>query len=468
MFLLIALLLGACGGDDGDDDSDNAGDSTDNTGQNGDPNRDQPANGDPDSLLFGLPDPSRAALRLPIIENAHGSLLFMQGNALYLAHFDGQPAILLDTFVNHFTLRLAPNRRTLSYVVAVAGEDNAESELILKLIDLHTLEQRNLITVTGSTSRVLAWSPAGEHMLIAGPGNGGLSIIDVDGSFLETLVPAQDSGRPMVRDPEGTWLTDGRVLYLAPLNGDSSTLQPMLYDLATGENTAVNVPLGDNPRDLMAIEQSLRDQNMIFPPTFRHFDRSVSLPDDEDRVTIQLPSAIWNFQTQACDQWTITQREQGGAVQRELYTVETTYLSDLRLLPDNTLLFLEWHLPNCSINTNLQISLQHLDLDGEVETLTDDISPQFDGNLGLLLYHHTQRYDLTPDGRYLVWLSGDIQAATTGIAITDLQTGQSAAFIETIARSEGSSFLNIFWIPDPPEAVIEDDSADSESEDQAE
>ena len=380
---------------------------------------------------------------------------------------DGEPATLLDTYVNHFTLRLAPNRRTLSYVVAVAGDDNAESELVLKLIDLHTLEERNLITVTGSTSRVLAWSPAGEHMLIAGPGNGGLSIIDVDGSFLETLVPSQSVGQPMVRDPEGTWLSDGRVVYLAPVNGDTSVLQPMVYDIASGEDISVTVPLGDNPRDLIAIEENLRDQQMIFPPTFRHFDRTIVLPDSEDRVTIQLPTSVWNFQTQACDQWTIVRREQGGTVERELYTTETTYLSDLRPLPDESVLFLEWQLPNCSINTNLQISLKRLHLDGEVETLTEDISPQFDGNLGLLLYHHTQRYDLTPDGRYLVWLSGDIQAATTGIAITDLQTGQSAAFIETNARSESSSFLNLFWIPAPPEALIEDDSSEPESDDQA-
>lgn len=460
VFLLITLMLAACGGDDGDDEESNDNpDTSDNSNQNTDQGNDgQPSNNtNSGSLITGVPDPSPGALRLPIIENANGSLVFMQGNALYLAHFDGQPATLLDTYVNHFTLRLAPDRHTLSYVAAIAGDDTTESQQILKLLDLYTLEERNLITVTGSTSRVLGWSPAGEHILIVGPGNGGLSIVDVDGSFVETLVPPQPTGQPMVANPEATWLTDGRVLFLSPVDGNMANLQPMIYDLDGETSTPVNVALDQNPRDLLAIEEALRAQNMNFPPTFRHFDRTIALPDSENRVIIQIPPAIWNFQSQACDQWTIFLQEQGGAVQRELYSTETTYLSDLNRLADSSMLFLEWLLPNCSINTNLEISLKRLTLDGDVETLTEDISPQFDGNLGVLLYHHTQRYDITPDGRYIVWLSGDISDATTGIMMTDLQTGQSAPFIQTVARSENSSFLNIFWIPAPPEDLIEDD-----------
>lgn len=468
LLAVLTLILGACGGNDNDGDND---DSNDNAVNDNDENVGDDGNEtsveDSDSWLAGLPPPSAGALRLPIIENATGSLAFMQGNALYAAHFDGEPAMLLDTYVNHYSLHLAPDRHTLSYVAALAGDDDNESELVLKLVDLYSLEERTLMTVTGSTSRVLSWSPAGEHMLMVGPGNGGLSIVDVDGSTVETLIPAQATSQAMVPDPEGTWLDDGRVLFLASVDGISSNLQAMVYDPATQKTTPVNVTLDENSRDLLAIEENLRGQNLNFPPTYRHINRTVPLPNSIDRATIDLPSAIWNFQTQACDTWAIRHIQQGGTIQSDLYTSETTYLADLTLLPDESMLFLEWQLPNCSLNTNLQISLKQLTLDGDVETLTEDISPQFDGNYGLLLYHDTHRYDVTPDGRYIVWLSGDIGETKTGIAITDLETGQSAAFIETIARSEASSFLNLFWIPNPPEAEITDTespSTESESE----
>ncbi len=462
---LLGINLSACGGDDSsenDDSNDNVvNDNNENVGDGGD----ETSVEDSDSWLAGLPPPSAGALRLPIIENATGSLVFMQGNALYAAHFDGEPAMLLDTYVNHYSLHLAPDRHTLSYVAALAGDDDNESELALKLVDLYSLEERTLMTVTGSTSRVLSWSPAGEHMLIVGPGNGGLSIVDVDGSTVETLVPAQNTSQTMVPDPEGTWLDDGRVLFLAPVEGGSSSQQAMVYDPATQEATPVNVSLDENSRDLLAIEENLRGQNLNFPPTYRHLNRTVPLPNSLDRVTIDLPSTIWNFQTQACDSWVIRHIQQGGTIQSDLYTSETTYLADLTLLPDESMLFLEWQLPNCSLPPHLPITLNTTPVPFPFSPLPSSLSPPFSCNYVSFLSPSPPLSYLTPYVLYLVWLSGYIGETKTGIAITDLDTGQSAAFIETIARSEASSFLNLFWIPAPPEAEITDtESPATESE----
>jgi len=110
-----------------------------------------------------------------------------------------------------------------------------------------------------------------------------------------------------------------------------------------------------------------------------------------------------------------------------LYRVEAFRLSDATALPDGSMLFLEWHLPDCELGFPF-ILLRRLHADGELQTITHEIFP----GLNPYVYDSQvpRRFLLTPDKAQIIWLGGSQDERLMHINLYDLATGQNVRVTE--------------------------------------
>lgn len=452
-FVCAMLMLAACGGDsDTDNEQDTPQERTESpTGTPAPPTPDPnlptplptyvlptPEPPDETSWLNNLTPAVTGIFQLPVIENADGRLLLMRGTALFIAGFNGQEAQLLDDSVNPYTLHLSLDSRTLAYVSNVNGLPS------IVLMDMASLQVRPLIAVQSSTARVVGWSPDGDWILVSGPGTGELSLFAQDGPASHSIVPPQSTATRFMPDPVAVWLDDSRLLYIDPQALDSESASPMIFDPATGEHTPTNIPLHPAARqDIYPLVEALTEADMQVIGTDTQLFRATRQQPDGQQVWIDWPSAVWNFQPQACDFWQLLRDGEPA------YTAANVgYLSDITAVSDGTILFVEWALPGCSLGSYPRVSLKQLKPGEAVRILSEDVLSVANRDLATLPYFHTYKFTLTPDGRYVIWATGNVWTERTTIQIADLLTGQQATLLQSGALSESSLFQNVLWVAD--------------------
>lgn len=433
--LVLLIALAACGGDDQPEEPNQPSPQPQTTVAASTPTPQPTAipalaisTNDPDSWVASIPEAIAGVYQLPLIEDATGQLAYTQDTRLFLVSFDNQRAQQVAEMVNPYSLSLSPTGQQLAYLTTLAYQDPPN---MIQVMDMTTLTTTNLLAVNTPYARILGWSPDGTWVAVMAPEQ--LTLIDITTqSVIELQVPSSNAPR-LAPYPVAAWLTDNRLLYTQAATPDQLAL--LAYDPATQTSTPLEITLNaSTPIYWGAIAPQLAEAGLTL----------VTTPNlASNGAYIQQPPAMWSLAPTACDTWSIVE---SGTTHYQV--TDMAYLSHLSALPDDLgLLFLAWHYPRCSASSQMQVWLLWQPANGSVRLISDTILPESTRDLGLLITQQSQRYTLTPDGRYAIYVAGSAWSKHASIEMTDLHTGQHAILMQVAAPSPVNLFTNVVWIP---------------------
>ncbi len=463
--VLTALVVAGCGGDGGDGDAVGAPLQTVER-----PPTLAPTAG-VGSPFEGLPAAANGELRLPLIEDLPGGLLFLKDDVLYLSWFDGEGPALVADVVHPFMIEPSPDGSAVVYpageterVVGYGGMAYTRFSYVLTMTDLYTVESTPLLNVgdeRGVSGLFLGWAPDSQSVIVWDTNS--LLLARRSGEII--ALPDTDTAAWQPGIHTVAWLPDSSVLLFAtkePAGGSGSpdgTGEPRLavyrYDPATAERTMLDLNITDLALlDFMYLEKTLHEHGTIYAETFNATHRAARLPDGS-RVYIDWPLPVKSFQADVCSTWEIRQQAQGETdPPQTLYTVDdTTFLTDLTALPDGSLLFLRWALAGCQFSGVMDVQLIRLVPGQEPQVITDEIDPGSNANPNTVImlgYQRGRKYTVSPDGRYVFWVGGGSDTNTSSIRVTDLEYDVTATLLTDVMRPfEIGGFEDVFWVPQP-------------------
>jgi hypothetical protein len=454
-FALIAvLLISACGGDEeaGIESVDNDSPTTEQTAQSTEaavPTTEENTTAGGDSPLAQLPEAVDGQMSLPVIEGVTGGILFSKGilggagtqsSSLYLIRFGENEPRLIAESVNPVTVSVSPDRQKAFYVTS--GIRNRR----VFIADLNTLAVTDLGRMQGVVAFSIGWTA--DALVYAE-----IQIRDDGNAISDFFLVKQDGTGIVDLSPEGLLsglLVDGSVM-LNEVSEDQTALTVNRYLPDTGEQTTIGtVPL--DPTNfavtIAGVAQLLTENGLDFGDTF--FTGGVVRVGDErifSQLTENVPGGI-----AICGTWEVTQMGMTATDGESLYTIEdTTLLSNLRALPDRSLLLLRWWFEDCDIN-RLRNDIVRIAPNGDSSVVLTDIDPGTEVNLSFLANSNGQKFDLSPDGRYVFWLGGGLQASYSALNVTDLTTNTTTVLMTQQMSGSSDSFLenevfsNVFWV----------------------
>lgn len=403
-----------------------------------------------DSPLAQLPEAVDRQISLPVIEGVTGGILFSKGilggagtqsSSLYIIRFGENEPRLIAENVNPVTVSVSPDHQKAFYVTS--GIRNRR----VFVADLNTLAVTDLGRMQGIVAFSAGWSPDGDWLTyFEVEANGGtFHKVNVDGTELTALAP---------NGPLTGLLADGSIM-LNEVSEDQTTLTVNRYLPDTGEQSVVGTVAFDQTTfavTIAGVAELLAENSLDFSDTF--FTGGVIRVGDErifSQLTEIVPSGI-----AICGPWEVTRIGMTAAEGEAIYTVEdTTLLSNLRLLPDGSVLVLRWWFEECDIN-RLHNDLVRIAPTGESLVVLTDIDPGTEVNLTFLANSNGQKFDLSPDGRYVFWLGGGLQAGYSALNVTDLTTNTTTTLMTKQMSGSSDSFLeseifsNLFWVDVEP------------------
>lgn len=440
--LLLALALTACGGSEEDSPVLQAVGSqpTDTPAPGGE--------GGPSGPFAGLQSPPVGALDLPRADNVPGRILFVRDGRLYGATFDGQPAMTIAQEVVNDAVLPAPDGTAVFFGTVNLHE--TESSGISRsgapaIVDLSSQQVQLFPSPTGYSGVpfLSGWLPEGRAL--GWDRARGVNVLD----------PAADAPFYLGGHVTFAWTDDNRVLLVDDDDQDTQIEgEPVLYavDPLSGQRTALDIPVEHLPFDFVAAEAALAEQDIHFAETFHDYQRTDVLPDGT-RAYIVRPDNAGYRAMPYCQPWSVATRAAPDADAETIYSDdETTFLTDLAALPDGSVLFLRWALAGCEFMGEMQVELVHV-VPGETPTvLTGEINPGQNGNANdvtRLIYESGRKYDVSPDGRYVIWIGGGLQAGMSSLNVIDLETGDAGPLLAQPVAASGSNHIEaVFWIPD--------------------
>ena len=418
-----------------------------------------------DSALAKVVPSDTNIFEMPVVEDMAGQLLIVQGNTrrpgydigdegrIFYASFEGGLPEMIATRVYTTSVILSPDKQKLAFI-AVDG-----IRWYLNILDIKTREVTQLMRLQSQFGNVTGWSPDGAWVILnipvpVGPGQ---ILVKLDGSETVNL-------------GNGTafWTTDNRIVFM---NWQifQGTFQPpqaqdvQIYDLATGEWSPVDISLDITTLNIaggMDLVSDLTAQSIELAPNFATFGQygfgAMILPDGEQILMSQgttPPDSLSNVPPH-CSDWEIALYAPTGEQTHLLYEAENTaYVSDFRQVEDS-FYYERWYFEGCQLdNVALRIAIERITPDAEVEVLTETVYPGEDINLAFMRVNNGTKYDISADGRYMVWLEGNYNDLLTGLRLTDLVTGETVDLMtwqssntNTFLTSE--AFTSVFWIPE--------------------
>jgi hypothetical protein len=266
------------------------------------------------------------------------------------------------------------------------------------------------------------------------------------------------------------WAADNQILMInqeAPNGGVFPGGPPPinasidLYNPATGERTpvTVDVDLNNNtptlaPSIIAALEAQGFD--IVTQTNFPlQFGGGGLLQDEEDFlsiVNVSPPGELFNAPVQ-CAEWEFSKIPLVGGNTETFFTLTNTAgITDV-VERDGTFFYLRWYFTGCTLDlANLRIALEYIEPGiGEAVVITDEVYPGEDLNLNFLRSTNGTKFYVSPDGRYVTWLKGNIDSLTTTIVITDLETQTEAELITWRAANANSfrtseGFISVVWV----------------------
>jgi hypothetical protein len=464
--LLVVVLLSACGSeeDNGSDVESSAPRGRDALQELSDSNGNGNASGGEESagsstgnsvVLASLDEPEIGALSLPASDEVGGRLLFTQGDRLYISSFDGQEATLIADRVDPTTLSVSPDGQTIAYLQADGRRD------YLMLTDLQTLETTQTVQVRGLGYGVAGWSPNREWMLAA--------IFNTSLS-LTTVQPGNEAGIEVAdQNPNFPffWLEDN-TLAVVPISDDVPQL--VRFDPATGEQEVIDLDLVEvfsqlpqgntappNPLlPLLFLDEALESTGLsIHAQANPYTNANGALSDMTAGIHygVQAPRVLngFNADAQICDVWSIQRPVEEGSTELEVVFENDSALTltDLQWVADTqALYFLYWYYEDCQLE-NLTIELIRLESDGSIIMLTDAVYPGTSRSLSIPRVQNGQKYAISPDGQFIAWVGGGLDAGEASLNLLDIESEASVrvmAFQGTAGELQNALFENVFWI----------------------
>jgi hypothetical protein len=228
-----------------------------------------------------------------------------------------------------------------------------------------------------------------------------------------------------------------------------------LFDPATQESTDLELDMAAVafPLDYNGIAASIQAEGLQLAPIADAVGYSVILPDDGSRLSVQIPEANLSFKPEQCNVWTIDKLTDNGDIETVYTASEIMWITDLTVLPDESVLFLEWSSEGCSVD-GMRLALKRLMPSGDVVQVVEGISRIEDGrnNLNLLIFNQGHRFTVSPDGQYVVWPSGDIDHNPAQLNLTDIDTGETLVLLEALSGGGANAFMDndmfrsVFWV----------------------
>lgn len=460
MVAIVALILSACGGED---KAEISGSSNSPTDSNESSNSDTSTSSDSstenvsfsaDSIFADIRVPSTNDLMLPAVPELEGSLIFSRGGSLYHGAFDGEAAQFLVADISAATVDLSPNGEYVAYT------SPGVRRLKMLFQDLESTEITELVPISGSfrqiAGHITGWSPDQQWVIVNDTIGPKQTVVSVDGA---TSYELGDSVYPM-------WLSDNRVLLVdvdLPLIQAAQNFEPQVvedfsvYDPSTEELTALDIPTDavQSPLDYNGIVVALESEGLTLADTPDLFGYTVFDSDDASRYTVQLPQTTQSFTPEHCNVWTIDKLSEDGTVETAYSAEDVLWITDLTLLVDRSILFLQWSAPDCSPD-DMEIALMRMMPDGETVQVVNGISRIEEGrnNLNVLPFNQGHRYAISPDGQYVVYPTGNNETMSAKLNLTDINTGETITLLEAASASSANAFMDndmfrsVFWVAD--------------------
>lgn len=437
--LLIVVLLGACGGDD----------------DGGTLRNERSDNNDSSSVSSGNVETVQADA--VDIDLAGNRLLVTHGRKIEIRDLVNPP-IVFGADVAPPTVTVFPDQITYA---AGTGRYQYFS------VDLMTYQPQSLIRVSGQYAFATGFSPDGEWVLIDNP---------PDGYYLATTDGSGDR-RKVASWPGGTalWLSDGTVLVveldvppgLFSVPPDAQIESVSVYDPSIQESTelgqdVVNLvtqyglanltnPFGNpsNAFDLAALLNELLPAPLLGT-------EGVIFPDEGIVVPVQITENgfLFGFATPVfCAEWVLNRFFPDGT-SAMLYTApETLFLNAPVVLPDGSIAFERWYLENCD-TASRHAELLMIRPDGDIQVITDEIDPGDSQNYSFFFGDTGPRTNMSPDGRYIAWIGGGLDAGYSTLNLYDVAQNVNIE-LERVLRDASNyatfhldaAFQAVAWLP---------------------
>lgn len=413
-----------------------------------------------DSLISQIAAPVDQSGMLPKVDGLDGRIVFTQGNTneisgrigsggvIGLAHFDGQPARLIADRVHPATVKVSPSGRYVGF----AAVDFRTWKIYTVDLDFFendpSLEEADYLVPLWEGqhqfSFVDGWSPDENWVMLRPAPN--VVISNNDGSIQYEL---------------GTvlafWLTDNRVLAIeldqpAFNETDRQVIDSYIFNPATDTRTQIDP--GFTVFNLLHFQAS-EMKNLLETHNLELFDYNESWHSQFGRpfayVGEHFLNAIYNrlpTLSRTCNEVVLT----SNITSSPLYVDSDIFaLTDFQADASGNTLFLRWLMTECGFSIDqLTGEIVSISAEGELSVLARNvfIGKEFSSVRASV----GKKFDLSPDGRHMIYISGGINSFNTTINLLDLETGASTPIASwTSGNSEDfiirEAYTSVFWAP---------------------
>lgn len=421
--------------------------------------------------------PEAGSLILPNLSDMRGRVAFVYEDTLYLGAFDGTAARLLAENVLPQSVSASPSGTTLVYLT------RSDNHYNFVFYDVQRDEFHELSEGWTAQASVMSWSTRGDWMVLGRRGERMLAV-RADGEMSIRLLTSIGT--------HVAWLSHGKLLAAGRDRDNSFNVRVTLNDLNRGSTeepeftqftrqslllniagvttlTLVNTTLeqANLPYEVAAFVDP--EQNIIF---LDNFATGVMI------MSPNLQPDVFASDTQQfsnpCSTWTIVQKGFRQAILPQVYynARNTALLSDLVVLPDDSVLVQRWYVDDCfnppgefcpwsleetavvpsyceesMIEAGLNVDLLRVDgRSGTAEVMVSNMTPSvtpsvLDWATWPQGFSRPNDYAVSPDARYVIWLGGD--KAQSQIMITDMARAQTSPLLLGVAEQR---FQTVLWL----------------------
>ncbi|PJF41684.1 MAG: hypothetical protein CUN55_11575, partial [Phototrophicales bacterium] len=330
-------------------------------------------------------------------------------------------------------------------------------------VDFETYEPQSLSRVSGEYAFFSGLSPDQQWVLVSNPIDGFI-VVRMDGSGTRYKV----SSFPDV----AFWLADNTLLIVTfdvprtYIGTPASAIQSLhIYDPMTQETTELEI-------GTMALMESFKVQDFInyiaYPKLFIDFATFLndilpvpifgipSIPDQGLVVATSLAPPTEDSGVaipQPCAEWAIERLMPDGSQETVYTAVDTFSLNNPEELFDGSIAFERWYFDSCNL-TKHSAELLLLRPNGELSVITNTLDPSESQNYNFFFSDLGARTAVSPDGRYIAWIGGGMEAGYSSLNLYDVSQNVNIE-LEYIQRDASNStnfhiteaFQAVAWLP---------------------
>lgn len=432
--LVFVMVFSACGDDD--EPTVSGGSGGNSSAENGDTNDND--NGDDDTVSVSndvdIPSPlddmeteqwSFGGAQFIIPEaDIEGGFVFVVNRVFLYGQFNGQPVTLVAQRMAPEAVYALPGGRIF---YRGNGTESRNAVVVQRPNETEFLADYSL----GSDGLLLSWNADGTWLTYI---DNGLYVAAADGSF---------QSEPILDAEEAIWLDDDTLLYTVE-DDEGALIAVMRYDPTTQTSTEVLLDYDPAEDGLLSLEDELFELGYRYASP-NVLNLTVINPDGDSRFTIFQPAN--RSATGICDEWSIVRSNPETGDMETIYANEETHaLSNLHIMPDDSVLALRWFRQDCAFSNAIEAELIRVYPDGEVEVVTDRILVN---TSAVQINNLERRYTVSPDGRYVMWIGRDGGAAgDTTLELMDLEAGvqKRVAQMPALSGSRDVFFSSVTWL----------------------